>query len=58
MKNMRKTFDDMNRAPQDGTDKSYQLFWEFEIWKKTEEMNFRQQLKDREEEHLTSISDK
>lgn len=55
---MRKTFDDMNKTPQDNTDKSYQLFWEFEIWKKTEEMNFRQQLKDREEEHLTTISDK
>lgn len=55
---MRKTFDDMNKTPQDNTDKSYQLFWEFEIWKKTEEMNFRQQLKDREEEHLITISDK
>jgi len=58
MQNMRKTFDDMNKGNQDNTDKSYQLFWEFEIWKKTEEMNFRQLLKDREEDHLMTISDK
>jgi len=58
MQNMRQTFDEMTNGNAGNTDKSYQLFWEFEIWKKTEEMNFRQALKDREEDHLLTISDK
>lgn len=39
-------------------DQSYQLFWEFEIWKKAEEINFKNELKDKEEEHLIKLNDK
>jgi hypothetical protein len=53
---MKKVFEQQNTNK--GTHQSYQLFWEFEIWKKTEEINFKQGLKEREEEHLIQITDK
>jgi len=41
-----------------GNEQFYQLFWEFEVWKKSEMINFKNQLKEKEEEHLIKLNDK
>jgi len=57
MKDLRQKFTSTIKNTNSG-DQSYQLFWEFEVWKKTEEITFKQSLKEKEEEHMTNISEK
>lgn len=61
MQNLKSKFEQHNNIninKRENIDQSQQLFWEFEVWKKSEEMRFQQQLKEKEEDHLMTITEK